>query len=71
MRPVESNDYLYSFAGASAGTSSDQVKVVFRTMFEVAIGELMKGYTDKQIHAAVLAAANAATTNSTPIPSKI
>ena len=56
LRLSESDEYLYSFAGESVGTPSESPDFVFRTMFESAITDLLKGYTDKGVHARLLEA---------------
>ena len=56
LRLSESDEYLYSFAGESVGTASESPDFVFRSMFESAIGDLLKGYTEKQVHARLLEA---------------
>jgi hypothetical protein len=55
LRPSESDEYLYSFAGESRGTSGDTADFVYRSMFESAITDMLKGYTDKQVHQTILA----------------
>jgi hypothetical protein len=47
-------EYLYTFAGESVGSPTADVNVVFRSMFESAVTDMLKGYTDKQVHAVVL-----------------
>jgi hypothetical protein len=56
LRLSESDEYLYSFAGESVGTPSESPDFVFRTMFESAITDMLKGYTDKGVHARLLEA---------------
>jgi hypothetical protein len=54
LRLSEGSEYLYSFAGESSGAPTGDVGVVFRSMFEAGITDMLKGYTDKDIHAKVL-----------------
>jgi len=50
MRISESSDYVYTFAGESVSPPGGDPNLVFRSMFEAAITDMLKGYTDKQIH---------------------
>ena len=54
LRLSEADEYLYSFAGESAGMPGEEPSFVFRSMFESAITDLLKGYTDKGVHQKVL-----------------
>lgn len=62
LRPSEASDYLYSFAGESVGSPGEDPALVFRSMFERAITDLLKGYTEKQIHQRLLELPPPATT---------
>ena len=70
IRPSESGEYLYSFAGESGGTQGTDAALLYRSMLESAITGMLKGYTDKGIQekimqlpppGAIPAAANAGT----------
>lgn len=54
VRPSESSEYLYSFAGESVGAPGEDPMFVFRSMFEAGITDMLKGYTDKKVHEKVL-----------------
>jgi hypothetical protein len=54
LRVGEADEYLYSFAGESAGMPGEEPNFVFRSMFESAITDLLKGYSDKGIHQKIL-----------------
>jgi hypothetical protein len=54
IRPSEAEDYLFSFAGQSAGDVANEPVFVFRSMLEAAITDMLKGYTDKQVHQKIL-----------------
>ncbi len=56
LRLSESDEFIYSFAGESVGVPSESPDFVFRSMFESAITDMLKGYTDKGVHAQVLQA---------------
>ncbi|MBK7861088.1 MAG: hypothetical protein IPJ65_21260 [Archangiaceae bacterium] len=55
IRPSEAHEYLYSFAGESVGSTGETPELVFRSMFEAAIAQLLKGYTDQRIDQKLLA----------------
>lgn len=50
LRPSEAGEYLYSFAGQSAGVPDERPEFVFRSMLESAISDMLKGYVDKKVH---------------------
>lgn len=54
LRLSEASEYLYSFAGQSAGAPGGEPPVVLRSMFEAGISDMLSGYTEKKVHAAVL-----------------
>lgn len=56
LRLSESRDDLFSFAAESPGHTGDDPTFVFRTMFETAVAQLLKAYSNKDVHEAVLAA---------------
>jgi hypothetical protein len=56
IRLSESPNYLFSFAAESPGHAGEDPAFVFRTMFETAIVQLLKAYSDKKVHQAILAA---------------
>ncbi|MCP3142798.1 hypothetical protein [Pyxidicoccus xibeiensis] len=62
LKLSEENEYLFSFAGESAGTATGDVGVVFRSMFEEGIADMLRGYSDKDIHSKVLSVPSAAPT---------
>ena len=50
----EADEYLFSFAGDSAGAPSGQFDRLFRSMFEAAISDLASAYSEKDVHEAIL-----------------
>jgi hypothetical protein len=54
MRPSESKEYLYSFAGECAGTPAAKPQFLIRSMLESSIASMLKGYTDKHVHSEIM-----------------